>query len=278
MSVTTSQQINTYYNLFKEVEVTFNKQVINVLGLLPKQVSLKCGGESYPCIIYSTSMVGANVIANLEPGVFKILREAKSAVSLRYSFKISYKPYPISFYVSSKITGHSPYGDPGDKEKSNLNFISLTYTKKPPDNLIEMLGELLEANANAQKRKDVRIIITPRSMKALALDSRETTVEIESVPRKCIIRDICFSGAKVLLVGVAKFLLNKPAVIYMSFDDQHNKVKLPGKIIRFEDVEGRKDITALAIQFEEANLPIAYKMYINKYLRTHRLSLEKGQL
>ena len=55
-----------------------------------------------------------------------------------------------------------------------MQFVSLEFTQRPPDDLIQILGSLLEANSNAQRRKDERIVITPESMKKLGLDSRES--------------------------------------------------------------------------------------------------------
>lgn len=271
MPVTTSQQIGKYYDLYKQAEVTFNAQVIKVLGLLPKEVHLKCLGKNFPCIIYSASMLEARVIANLRAKSFQTIRDANNSVSLRFAFNLPDKTDPLSFFVTSKITGFNPYS----KENPDLHFASLTYTQRPPDDLIEILGELLEANVNAKRRKEFRIMITPQTLKALGLDSRDTTIEIESIPRKCIIRDLSFSGAKILVVGVAKFLVNKKAVMHLSFANQNDQVKLPGKVLRFEDVQGRKDIAALALLFEEDKIPLAYKMRINEYLKQQRLSLNK---
>ena len=273
MPLITSKQISRYYDLFKQVEVTFNTQVIQALGLLPREVHLKCLGEIIPCIIYSSSMTVAKVLAQLGERLFQTIRDANNSVSLRFSFKLQDKANPLSFFVTAKITGYTPYS----KEKPGLHFVSLTYAQKPPDDLIEMLGELLEANVNAKKRKELRLIITPQSMKGLNLDARDTVIYIDSVPRKCIIRDLSFSGAKVLIVGIAKFLINKKAVLHLPFDSPGEVIKISGKIIRSEEVEGRKDITALAILFDEEKVPISYKKHINEYLRSPRHSIQQEQ-
>ncbi len=273
MPLITSQQISRYYDLFKQVEVTFNTQVIQALGLLPREVHLKCMGEIFPCIVYSSSMTVAKVLAQLGERSFQTIRDANNSVSLRFSFKLHDKANPLSFFVTAKITGYTSYS----KEKPGLHFVSLTYTQKPPDDLIEILGELLEANANAKRRKELRLIITPQSMKVLNLDARDTVIYIDSVPRKCIIRDLSFSGAKVLIVGVAKFLINKKAVLHLPFDSPKEVIKISGKILRSEEVEDRKDITAVAVLFDEEKVPISYKKHINEYFRSHRHSIQKEQ-
>lgn len=273
MAVTTSQQINNYYNLYKQVEVTFNKQVIQVLGLLPREVFLKCSGENFPCVIYSTSMTEAKVIANLDDNSFQAIKQANNLISLRFSFKLSDKQYPLTFFVSSKVMGFTPY----NKEKPNLYFISLSFPQRPPDDLIEHLGDLLEANANFKRRKDLRIDINPATMKELSLESRDALIYIDSVPRKCIVRDISFGGGKILVVALAKFLIDKQFILMLKFEDRDEPIKMAGKVVRFEEVQGRKDIAALALRFDEESIPMQYKIYLSSYLRSHRASLEQSR-
>ncbi len=263
MSIVTSQQITKYFDLFKDVEVTFNKSVIKATGLQTKSVFLKCLGDHWPCIIYSSSMMGAKVITSLRASHFETLKKANNLVNLRFSFKQSEKEDPISFFVSAKAVSFTPY----NKENPDVYFISLTYTQRPPDDLIEILGKLLEANVDAKKRKDKRIIINPDTIRKLGLQSKTGYIFIESVPRKCILRDLSYSGAKVLLLGIAKFLVNKPATLKIWFDDKKDPVTLEGTIVRYEEVEGRKDIAAVAMHFNEEKVPMEYKIRLSDYLK-----------
>ncbi len=57
----TSQQISRYYEEYGEQEVTFTRQVSQILRLLPKFVYLKCQADTLPCIIYSSSLREAKV-------------------------------------------------------------------------------------------------------------------------------------------------------------------------------------------------------------------------
>jgi hypothetical protein len=266
MPVTTSQQIARYYSQYQSVDVTFTKEVIKATHLYTKQVFIKCLGYQWPCIIYSSSMSSAKVIANLTPPLMQILKKANNALYLRFSFLQPEKTDPIAFFVSSKITGISPYSD----EKPDLKFISLNYTQRPPDDLIETLGELLEANANSQKRREERVLITVDSLRKLGLTSKNTTLTVDAIPRKCIIRDLSFSGAKVIIMGVAKLLVNRAAVLRLETADR-GPVNLSGTVLRFESVEGRSDIAALAIQFDEKAVPMEYKMRLNTYLKTFKV-------
>ncbi|MFW6337786.1 MAG: PilZN3 domain-containing protein [Alkalispirochaetaceae bacterium] len=266
MSVSTSQQIARYFNEFSTNEVTFTKDVIRATMLHPKQVFLKILGYQFPCIVYSASLVGAKVIVNFHEGLKEVLKKSNNACSLRFSFLQRDKPDPLSFFVSGKITGVTPYGE----QKPDLQFVNIQYTQRPPDDLIEIIGGLLEANVNAKRRKEERIVITNDSLNKLGIGGKGAVVVVDGIPRKCILRDLSFSGAKVIILGVAKFIVNKDATLRLDLLDPVETVQLPGKILRFEEVEGRSDIAAYAVKFEEDQIPMEYKMRLNNYLRGMR--------
>lgn len=263
MSIVTSQQLKNYYNFYREIEVNFNTQVINATGLLTNQIFFKCVGTRWPCVIYSTSMTHSKIIANLNPSFYDAVKKADNLIQLRFSFKRVDKSDPLAFFIAAKIDGYTPY----EKKKGDLNFISLHYTQKPPDDLIEILGLLLEAKECSKNRQSDRIIITPESSRLLGLKSKDTIAFIDEVPRKCLIRDIAFGGAKIILIGIAKFLIDKQVVLKVAFEDEQKLIALQGKVIRNEEVSGRKDLTALAIQFDDNKVPLAYKMRINQYFK-----------
>ncbi len=262
MSLITSQQINKYYDLYKNVDVTFTKEVIRVTGLISQQTFIKCIGEQWPCIIYSSSLLGAKIIVNVKDSLFEKIRKANNVISLRFSFHLADKADPLTFFVAAKVNGTAPYG----KENSGLSYLNLSYTQRPPDDLIEILGSLLEANINSKKRKDERILITKDSIRKMGLAAKDSYIYIQQVPRKCILRDLSFSGAKVIVMGVAKFLVDKPAVLRIELEEPRIALDIKGKIVRFEAVEGRKDLAALAVQFDEQAVPMEYKIRLNEYL------------
>jgi Tfp pilus assembly protein PilZ len=273
MSVSTSQQIARYFNEFSTNEVTFTKDVIRATMLHPKQVFLKILGYQFPCIVYSASLVGAKIIVNFHEGLKEVLKKSNNACSLRFSFLQRDKPDPLSFFVSGKITGVTPYGE----QKPDLHFLNIQYTQRPPDDLIEIIGGLLEANVNAKRRKEERIVITNDSLRKLGIGGKGAVVVVDGIPRKCILRDLSFSGAKVIILGVAKFLVNKAAFLKLDLLDPAETVQIPGKILRFEEVEGRSDIAAYAMKFEDEQVPMEYKMRLNNYIRGMRKSpISKG--
>ena len=272
MAFTTSQQISRYYDTFSEQEITFTKEVIHAIMLDPKSVYLKCTGSQWPCVIYSSSMRSSKVIVNMQESLKTALRKSNNLVSLRYSFVQPDKSDPLSFLVSSKIAAFTPYS----RENSNLSFMNLEFTQRPPDGLIDVLGSLLDANANSRNRKDIRITITEENAEQLGLKLRDIQLYIQGVPRKCVLRDISFGGAKVVIIGVPKLLLNKEATIRLPFGDTGEVIDVAGSVIRFEGVEGRDDIAAIAIRFDDERVPVRLKLRLNEYLKLQQSPKERA--
>ncbi|MFO7850035.1 MAG: PilZ domain-containing protein [Spirochaetia bacterium] len=262
MPILTNQQISNYYEQYKDVEVTFTKEVIRATGLLTKMIYLKGLGYQWPCIIYSCSMSGAKVIASITPEVYEQIREANNLVSLRFAFEDADKSDPVLFFVSAKVNGYNPY----DKEKPNLNFVSLEFTKRPANDLIAILGQILDAATNSKKRSEERITLDVQTVKKLGLKNKGAKLFVQQVPRNCIVRDVSFSGAKVIIAGVAKFLIDKEVTLQLETVN-NNVFSIKGESVRYEAVEGRKDLAAIAVKYHEDKVPMEYKMLINDYLK-----------
>jgi hypothetical protein len=262
MSIPTSQQIGKWFELYKAIDVTYTKEIMKSTGLDTRGVFLKCVGEQWPCVIYSSSFVGAKVIVSAKQALTDRISKANSAVSLRFSFKLSDKPDPVSFFIGAKVVGYAGYAQGG----GDLQYASLQYTQRPPDDLIDIMGRLLEANINSTRRRDERILLNPDAMRRLGLVSKESYIYVQGVPRKCILRDLSFSGAKAIIVGLAKFLVGKECTLRIEMDEPRENLEIKGSIVRYEDVEGRKDLTAIAIHFDEQTVPMTFKMHINDFL------------
>ena len=261
MAVITSQKITSLYERYKAIDVTFTKEIIQVSGLITNQVFIKCVGDFWPCVIFSTSFQGARIVANLKTGITKKIEQANNMTSLRFSFRNPDTGNPVTFFVNAKSAGTAPYGNSAD-----MGMITLQFTQRPPDDLIDIMGRILDANINSAKRKEERILITADSQRRLGLHAKESVIFIQGVPRRCILRDISFSGAKVIMVGVEKFLVNKEVALRMDFDDPRESLILKGKFIRAEPVEGRKELAALALVLDESLIPMGYKIRINDFL------------
>jgi hypothetical protein len=272
MAVLFSQKITTYYERYKEIEVTFTKEIIQVTGLLTQQIHLKCGNDFWPCVIYSASFQTAKIVANIKSGLLSKLQSANNYVNLRFCFNnTDDKMNPLTFFVAARVQGSAPYG--GSKD---INMLTLQFTNRPPDDLIEIMGRVLDANVNSAKRKDERVLMTADNIRKLNIMSSETVVFIEGVPRRCILRDVSFSGSKIIMIGVAKFLLNKDMAVRFDFDDPRENFLVKGKCIRTENVEGKKEMVALALSFEDNTVPMGYKIRLNDMLTTIRADNRQG--
>jgi hypothetical protein len=266
MAITTSQQINKWYELFRTIDVTITKEIMKATGLDPRHVYLKCIGEQWPCVIFSTSFSTAKLIVSSKPAFTDMLKKANSLVSVRFSFRMDGKVDPVSFFVQGHSTGFSAYTQGG----GDLQFMIVEYTQRPPDDLIEILGRVMEANMIAVKRREDRVLLTPDSMRKIGLMSKDTVIFVQGVPRKCILRDLSFGGAKAVIVGIARFLVGKECVLRMEMDDPRETLDIKGSIVRFEDVEGRKDLGAVAISYHEGGMMMSYKLHLNAYVSQTR--------
>lgn len=264
MSVTTSQQLNNYLQLYNDVELTFNKEVAATTGLMPEEVFFKAGGRHLQCVVYSLSLSKAKLLMTLTPEINQLLRDVNNKSFLRLCFKGSDKQEKIPFFISTVMTGYTPYNA---GKVQNLFFINLDFTQRPPDTLIEILGQLLEAKNSAHARREERIIVNEKILNNMGMTGHKCQVIIDRVPRKIVLRDISFEGAKVLMMGMSKFLLDRQAILRIWDTDQNNFINIPGHSIRSEQVEGRKDIIALAIKFDDDRVPMGYKVKLTNFFK-----------
>ena len=90
-------------------------------------------------------------------------------------------------------------------------------------------------------------------------------------------RDLSFSGSKLILVGLAKFLVGKDCLLRLEFHEPRETIDIAGKFVRYEDVEGRKDLAAIAVRFTDNGVPLSYKMHLNEYVGSIRKNDETPQ-
>ena len=181
-------------------------------------------------------------------------------VQVRFCFVDSDKQM-IAFFVNGKVSEIKPY-----MNSAELSIITISFTQRPPDDLIERLGTLLDANANAIRRKEERIILNPDVKRKLGLTKEEAIVQIQGVPRHCILRDLSFGGVKILMMGIQKYVENQQAILQLRFEDPQEIIQVGGVVVATSPIEGRKDILMVSIKFGDKTVPIAYKIRINNFL------------
>ena len=271
MSIVTSQQLTRYYEQYKSTDVTFNKQVVAGLGLVAKGVYLKIQDRQIPCMVFSSSMSSARVLAVMPAGVMLALKQANNRLTMHWCFKLPEKMDPITFFVTCRAAGFTPYGAQGP----DVYFVSLDFTQRPADDLILLLGSLLEANANARRRKDERIVLTPETIKKLGLGSRDAELVVGTASFKCVLRDISFSGAKVAVSGSEETFKNRSVSLKLTLSEELREMTSPAAVRRVEEIGGRKDILAVSMEYS-SDPPMSYKLLINSYLSATKKTAETG--
>jgi hypothetical protein len=264
------QKIQDYYTEFKNIPVTFNKEIIQVTGLQPKQVILKCASDFFPCFVYSTSFVEARIVAGNKSGLLEKLKETNNSASIKFCFKIPASGEQVVFLVAARVTGSNPYD-----ATSDMSMFTLQFSQHPPDDLIEIVGRILEANINFSKRKDERIVISSDTLRKLRFSGKEIGVTIEDVPRRCILRDISFTGAHIVMLGISKFLIGKRASIKFDFTEPDENYSIDGKIEEAEKIAERKDMIIANVAYNSP-VPMVYKVRLSDYFSTVRIDAKTG--
>ncbi|MBQ9538843.1 MAG: PilZ domain-containing protein [Treponema sp.] len=266
MPMTNATLLAKYYESYLNTEIAFTKDIIKTIGMDPRQVFLKSSEGQWACIINSMSFSLARVIIGTKGTAYEKLASPNppAGLNLKLSF---YKQdgQQLGIFLSCKVKEIVPYMNSKD-----LVIVTLAYTQRPPEDLIEKIGRLLEANDNALRRKEDRIPINAESCRKLGIPKEECIAIIQNVPRRCILRDISFGGAKIVILGMAKFLMGKDVQLSLEFDDPHEVIQLKGTIASTSEVQGRKDMVVAGVVYDEATLSLSYKIHINNYLTSSR--------
>ncbi|OHD17666.1 MAG: hypothetical protein A2086_11200 [Spirochaetes bacterium GWD1_27_9] len=265
MATLATQKLNFLYEQFSTKEIAFSKSIIITTGLETRKVFLKIRGEQFPCILYSCSMKSAKLIINLDNMGFEEIKKAKNFVSLRLSFFSKDVKNPVVFFVPALVKGYNTFNIKASNTTAFL--MSIEFTQKPPDDLIEILGKILESVDNFEKRKSLRITLEGKVADDIGLQSPKAAIVIDNIKRPCILRNISSFGCMVVLACNPKFILNKNALLQIFVKNVvPPEIELEGVAVRAEAVSNRKDIYGIGIQFAEDKIPFEYKEILNAYI------------
>jgi hypothetical protein len=265
MALLNTQKTTKYYDQHKESSVVFSKEIIEITGLITKQVYLKCMGNLWPCVIYSTSFQEAKVVVTTNADLIQKLQLANNAVSLRFCFKGAKAGEVVPFFVTARSLGYIPYG--GSK---SMTLINLQFIQRPPDDLINIMGRYLDARTISMARREQRIVITSESQRKLNFVSREVDVSIHEstgdVKKHCVVLDISCAGAGFVMLGQPEQLQQKEVTLYLDFVDPEEHFLLRGKCVRVGVSMERQELVNIGIAFDEESVPMRYKMRLNDYI------------
>ena len=263
MAVVTSQQINGLYQKHHGAEVTFTRQVMQATGLDPARTFLRLSGSQVPCVVYSSTMEGARVIVSLTPENRERLKEASSSASLRFCFQRPEDEGPLFFFAPARIAALQPYGDAGGP----TTFVVLSYVNRPPDDLIMILGDLLEAHSAAEKRRDERIAVTRDSAERLGLADRSGQMLAAGAERQGILQALSFGGALLVTNAAPPLAAGSAASLRLRFRGLDQAVELLASVARWEAVPRRAELVVVALTFDPQSVPLTYKLRLSQYLR-----------
>jgi hypothetical protein len=266
------QAMREVYEKNKNREIAFNKTMMEMTGLEPKKVFLKIKGEHTPCVIYACSLSSAKIIVHLEKSDFDKINDAKGVVNLRFSFLPRDSKSSIVFFVPSMVTGYNTFS----KRDANTFLVSLDYTNRPPDDLINILGGAITIAENFEKRKDVRINVEDRIFKDIGFASVQAVALVDNIRRPCIVKNVSASGALIILSCFPKLLMGREVVLQLR-TIENESVNLHGNFVRSDEVVKRQDIHGMGVTFKESGIPLEYKVMINRYLDKLEDMLHKNE-
>lgn len=241
-----------FYSKHKDFDIIFNSNVIRTLGLKADQITFKCGNLNIPCILYSSSLNKARIIAKIDDTIKMALEDNDFNINLRFTFYISKLKQTMSFYVGSTILDYDRY----DSDNTDLYFVYITFDKMPPREFIEILGEHITKQVNQHKRAVERVIV--ESNKNL-----ESFIFKDGNGKKCVLTEISLFSAKILVSATPNEFKEKSSTLLIMKSSQIKGLgEMLGYIERVEEINSKEGIISIIITFDQESIPPGYKMWV----------------
>ncbi len=110
------------------------------------------------------------------------------------------------FQFNGNLQVHQHHGA-GEGELSIL--MGVVFSHRPPEGFLQAHGSYLNLKKEANQRREDRIALTAENRALVELTSLNTLVNVEHIERKCLLRELSYNGARVILTGVAPFLVRE---------------------------------------------------------------------
>jgi len=247
------------YQEFQNQIVTFNQKVILEMGILTDQISFKCGGKKFPCIIYSSSMNDARIMVYLSKEDFTLIADNKKRIALYYALLPSGSNRAIHFFVNSRIENVAKY----EGGKENLFILQIRYQNRPSSDLIFALGNHLKEQASQQKRMEKRIELRSEDDELLGLDSMQSVLYIQGKRLHCVLTEISIFSAKVLIQGnLSSLKAEDKVMLIMKARGLDGLGEMLGSIERIDSIKPQEELYSLIINFDQENIPPTYKLWV----------------
>ena len=260
MPTVSSTKISEYYNNYKDQEVYFSRSICDVSGLISEKLKLKVSDEEFPCVLYASSMERIITILNLTDKDMEKVRASKGLASVKFSFFPSTVKKPFSFFISCRIKKINSF-----KLASGSAFIiTMDFNQRPPDDFIEIIGNIIENSVRFNNRKELRIRLDDKIVETLGMDSIKGFADIDENFTSCVFADISTSGCGIVMTDSPEIEDHKRITIQLKI--RGNPINISGVIVRSEKINNRPDLIRLGVLYEKEEIPYVYKNMINNYL------------
>ncbi len=260
MTLLGTSVLQNLYQEYLDTELTYTKEVAAGLGVLPADSSLKWSGTLYPCVVHSCSFRSAKVLVRLTSAQWKAIESGTRITTLTLTFLQPKTGKKELYQFNGTLQVHQQNGA-GEGEWSVL--LGVAFSHRPPEGFLQAHGSYLNLKKEANQRREERIPLTLETRALLDLSSLNTVVTVEHIERKCLLRELSYNGARVILTGVAPFLLEKPFVLEVPFSGKA-ALKIPGNILRAEAVEGHRGLAVIALGYHPDRVPVDYLRALQK--------------
>jgi hypothetical protein len=260
MTLLGSSVLQNLYQEYLDTELTYSKDVATGLGLLPAETTLKWQGELFVCVVHSCSFRQAKVLIRLNAAQGKAMELGSRITTLTLTFlqpKTSKKEL-FQFNGTLQILQQQ-----GAQEGERSVLMGLVFSHRPAEGFLQIQGSYLNLKKEANQRKEDRITLNAETKDLLGLTSLNTTVAVDHIERKCLLRELSYSGARVILTGVAPFLVDKQFSLSVPFQEDL-PLAIPGRIVRAEAVEGHRGLAVIALGYDPDQVPVEYLRALQK--------------
>ncbi|HTH14028.1 MAG TPA: PilZ domain-containing protein [Spirochaetia bacterium] len=260
MTLLGTSVLQNLYQEYIDTELTYSKEVSQGLGMLPAESTVKWQGELFPCIVHTSSFRSAKILVRLTGAQWKPMELGSKIATLTMTF-IQQRTGKKELFQFNGTLGVLQQHGAGEGELSIL--LGLTFSHRPPEGFLQAHGSYLNLKKEANQRREDRISLTNEARDLIGLASLNTTVTVDHIERKCLLRELSYNGARVILTGVAPFLLDKPFSLTVPMVGKA-QLDIPGKIVRAEAVEGHRGLAVIALGYHPEKVPVEYLRALQK--------------
>jgi len=255
-------QLDEMFERYKRNEITFTTEVVKAIGLVQKQLFIRYGSTRKPCSLHSASLTNAKVMARMNPLDLETITDADT-VFVNYCFGHSkIISNTTSFLVPYKLARLNTIM----KIESDRYLVALENSTRPSDDLIRILGGLIEYRVGKAKRREPRIMIDSQSAEVIGLKTTASSITIDKAKTPCVVLDLSLSGAKVLLSS-EKQSVPREAVLTLPMVNPDEVLEIPCAIIRY-DTGVEKGTVTLGVVYQKESVPPEYRARIGRQIKS----------